>query len=230
MANSHHPILYPLSCIVPQHFSFAQLHRKPNSAKCFGAKATPIENTVTKNLFATLIPFSSNISLTACVSVSHIGEVVYKGRSEVYGARASPQVQLYQPQVCVHQRDGLPAAEGVLPQAQPVLGCKGKRRRHGGDDPFSRSLPQRVRGVVQITFFCSLICLIAHPSLLFFFALTLTLPFCIQPVRGASEHFAELRRGGEGRLDPECPAAVRAKLGRAVRQPEPLFLPGSVSC
>lgn len=59
----------------------------------------------------------------------------------MYGTWAPAQVQLYQQEVCVHQGDGVSAPEGMLYQTQPVLGSEGQCGRHGGDDPFPRSLP-----------------------------------------------------------------------------------------
>lgn len=75
------------------------------------------------------------------------GEILHQGCSEVYGPRSEAQIQLYQSEMCVHQRDGVPAPERVLHETQPVLCCEGERGCHGRDDPFSGSLPQRVSGV-----------------------------------------------------------------------------------
>ncbi|XP_014897760.1 stanniocalcin-2a isoform X2 [Poecilia latipinna] len=55
-------------------------------------------------------------------------------------------------------------------------------------------------------------------------------PLSAQPVRGAGEYSPELWRGSQGSANSQRPATVRAELGGAVQQPEPLLLPRPFSC
>lgn len=85
------------------------------------------------------------------------GQVIHQGCPEVQGPCPAAQIWLHQQEVSGNQGDGFPVAEGMLPQAQPVLSGTGEHRRDGGDDKLqgppaarvsSTPIPRRTGGRV----------------------------------------------------------------------------------